>query len=152
MQVLGDRADHIECKSRDRLVHLSSAAPVTCHMHPPKSMLNHTRHPLLDVASAVAFLSIDWLSLWVSSQYQRGRNPTRSSPFTTPSTSAVSNSPALSPDPGTNLTRHTETGCLFSVRLFLCMMSFRNDTTLCPNSRQTRGSHPPCLPRTMRGI
>ena len=43
-----------------------------------------------------------------SSQYQLGKNPTLSSPFTTSSTPEGPSSSTLTPDPGTNLTRHTD--------------------------------------------
>ena len=82
-----------------------------------------------------------------SSQYQLGKKPTLSSPLTTSSSPERPSSSTLTPDPGTNLTRHTD-----EVSDPLQIELFKNVKKRLPQSRQTRGSHAPGLPRTRRGI
>ena len=106
-----------------------------------------------DVPSfAASGLIESWTAPWISSQYHRGRNPTRSSPFTTSSASAAFSLATARPDPGTKLARHTALDVLPSVSLLSRITFFRNPRNWCPNSRQTSGSQPLGLPLTRRGI
>lgn len=82
----------------------------------------------------------------ISSQYHRGRNPTRSSPPMTSSTPAASSIMAVMPTWGVNVTRQT------SFPVFTGRVLCRNDKNRSPQSRQMSGSHAPGLPRTDRGI
>ena len=92
-------------------------------------------------------LVVGCLSRFTSSQYQLGKKPTLSSPLTTSSSPEGPNSSTLTPDPGTNWTRHTdEVSDPPEIELF------KNVKKRFPQSRHTRGSHAPGLPRTRRGI
>ncbi len=84
----------------------------------------------------------------ISSQYQRGRKPTRSSFPTTSSTRLSSSLTTFTPSFGTKFTRHTVSG-FPSVSSTICLRKERN---CCPQSRHNDGSHAPGLPRTRRGI
>jgi hypothetical protein len=87
------------------------------------------------------------LSHITSSQYQLGKKPTLSSPFTTSSSPDGPSSSTLTPDPGINLTRHTD-----DVSDPPQIELFKNVKKRFPQSRHKRGSHAPGLPRTRRGI
>jgi len=112
---------------------------VACHICFPASV----RHILV--------LVVGCFSRMTSSQYQLGKKPTRSSPLTTSSSPEASSSSTLTPDPGTNLTRHTEVGEVSSAVL-PPIDPFKNVKKRWPQSRHTSGSHASGLPRTRRGI
>ena len=134
-------------------------------------------HPAGNVGGAgpaCARASASSRAVLISSQYHRGRNPTRSSPFSTSRMPVASSSSTLTPAPGTNLTRHTRgpsfhapglaggldpEASLASAPLpesrgatVVVVARFRrNSNTWCPQSRETSGSQAPGLPRTRRG-
>ena len=82
----------------------------------------------------------------ISSQYHRGKNPTRSSPPVTSSTPDASSLTTVMPTLGVNATRQT------SFPVFTGRVLSTNDRNWSPQSRQMRGSQAPGLPRTDRGI
>lgn len=81
-----------------------------------------------------------------SSQYQRGKKPTLSSPLTTSSTLSCSRRRTVAPAPGEKLALHTlDLSPEVTVSLILLKKASAK-------SRQMRGFQAPGLPRTWRGI
>lgn len=114
----------------------------------------HICHPVnRDTGDLVALSTSGFpcSSTWTSSQYHRGRNPTRSPPFTTSSIAEVLSLSTLTPEPGTNLARHTATAWSLSTPASFRITSFKNVRNWYPQSRLKSGSHAPGLLRTRRG-
>lgn len=82
----------------------------------------------------------------ISSQYHRGKNPTRSSPPMTSSTPDASSLTTMMPALGVKVTRQT------SLTVLVGSVSCKNDRNWSPQAKQIRGSQAPDLPRTDRGI